>query len=328
MKRAEKLSLTAVLTGPPSTGHGTDPTVRRSTGGHDSFGRAMLGLVLVWVTLMLLFKAHTMSDTHVQIAQPMEHNGGVELSLMPLLRPQQKLLMPIKLSTLGTTSDTLGLITSTVRFHYDPDRLPAGINDQVQRFEFSNMTLGQTLHELVGSDETGIALRDGEHLEFLDQELEFIPGDGFPSLLHWRSTLALLLQPLVVNPTGKADIQFAFYLQEPTTIDGSVSHVVFELWGGPTWLTAANIPLDEDGQGSFSLVFGEHQVEVHLYEGTRVDKPDLVGAVPFDVELTILRLDDAEVRTPTFDLPPDDESTTVTETAVSPDTTTDTTTSQ
>lgn len=258
---------------------------------------ALLGLVILWVTLALMFKAHTLSDTFVVVGMPSDSKQEIDSRYLPLVNSRDKLMLPIAMSWWGVSPrQALSLIAEKLDFEIvGADGVLGLVSDQKQRIHLEDMTLGGAIHRLIGRQDVGFGLRGGRELLLFPQAIAVEPFAGdlsgagpqvdgiLPRSLDWTAELPVTAQPLIVSPTGQADLRLSIYLRGQPAGVGNDQRIALELWNGPVWLAMTPIDLNRDGVGGVNLSNAEQLIEVAL---TRIRAERGAGPALYRVRLT------------------------------------------
>jgi hypothetical protein len=227
----------------------------------------MLGLLLIWLTLLLLFKAHSWSNAYMVVGGAGDGSSENMLALQSLSNSRDKLLLPISMAWWGISPrQALDLIASHVGFDLQAEGVEDRLDQQSRSIHLQNMTLNQAIHRLLGREDVGYGLLNDRHLMLFPQRLTIEPDGSLPNSMRWEAELPLSLQPLIISPSEKANLSVSIYLREQADAGAGASprRVGVELWNGPTWMASAQVELNAQGQGEVRMSNTDYRVELRL----------------------------------------------------------------
>jgi hypothetical protein len=246
----------------------------------------LLGLLVLWITLVLMFKAHTLSDAYLIVGGTTSQAlSEMDRGLAPGGNARDKLMLPISMSWGGVSPrQALNLIAAHVGFDLQIDGVENRLDDRRRKIQLENLPLYRAIHRLLGRPDVGYGLRNGRHLLIFAQAMRIEEEGALPKSLEWSAELPLSLQPLIVSPAENADLQLSLYLRGQTDEAGVAGErVAVELWEGPTWLAMTHVELNGDGDGEVSLSNFDYLVKLRL---ARVRSASTDGPNRYRVELT------------------------------------------
>jgi hypothetical protein len=249
--------------------HDESPSSNGDGGVYESPLMPLVGLFVVWVTLLLLTWAHTLSDTYIQVGAPSRSRMETDRQLLPLANPYDKLMLPTSISSWKLSPrQALSLMAEIPGFVVQPGDA-ADIDDRIQRIHLEDVSLGQAIHRLLGDAELGYGVR-GRQLTVFRQRIAIDPADDdgggrLPRRLEWEAELPISSLPMMISPTESTDLRLSLYLRNNGVQAGRVSQwVAVEIWSGPFCLSMTQVEMDEEGKGSINLSNSEFQTRLDL----------------------------------------------------------------
>jgi len=235
--------------------------------------RTLLGLIVLWASLLLIFTAHQLSDSSIHLAPHGLRTLSHEHSVLQALDPQTKLLLPFSMYFRNTSPrEALASIAAhpDINFKLSDGTLDK-LDDKAKTIRFEDMPLYQILHGLLApNDREGFALR-GHDLLVFKQQLETQGQPDHKYDLTWQAELALSRNPLLIVPTGKIDLWFSVAFREDFSSPGPqpAPTLQVEVWKGTELLSWSKARLDEKGNAQLSM----STMDSIAFSITRKDEP-------------------------------------------------------
>lgn len=249
----------------------------------DSPTHTLFGLVVIWIALWLVFTANRWSESYVRVAP-----GGIasgagaseqDHALIMALEPRAKILQPIELHfPRMSTAEALKTLGSYVRLNINPANLKLVDGDSERSIAFRGEPLYRVIHQLLGDEQLGFALRVND-LQVFEQQLTITGGEPLRDM-RWKAQLELTPQRLLVFPSGHAPLWLSLRLSGSVEQDTrNWQTVQVEIWRGGELLTVAQAPLNAQGQALLSTTSTADKVALKIErEGTtRPDRPASYG---------------------------------------------------
>jgi hypothetical protein len=217
--------------------------------------RTLLGLLVVWAGLFLVFMAHYISDTRIELSLPVVEGLRQEQSIESLLEPRAVLLLSYKMHARGISPrEALANLAASASFTIDRTKLrDLGLGDRPDDIHFDDLPLYQAVHQLLGDPSRGFALI-GRNLIVFAQSLEIEGARDSGLRLDWKAELPLTRQRMLVVPSERSNVWFSIHLTgDPTSTLEDLNSVQVEVWKGSEWLTMAKADLDDAGNAQLSL---------------------------------------------------------------------------
>jgi hypothetical protein len=237
---------TAPLASPP--GH---PKTHRAK--LDSPVRTMLGLIVLWASLLLIFSAHHMSESYIRLEKSGLHGMTQDQSLLQALDSRQTMLLPFSMRLQGTSPrQALTNIAGFAAFKIQNNKLDK-LNKERQTYQFDLIPLYKAIHEVVHTPKLGLAVRERE-LQLFEQQLDSRGTPEHKFEMDWKAELELDRRRLLIIPSGASDLSFSVYLmRDVNTLKPQWNTVQVEVWKGTECLAMAKAALDEKGKAQLSM---------------------------------------------------------------------------
>jgi len=239
----------------------------------DSPLRTLLGLIVLWASLLLIFTAHQISDSSIHLEAHGLRTLSHEHSVLEALEPQTKLLLPFSMYFRNTSPrEALANIAAhpDINFKLHEGTLDK-LDDKVKSLRFEGVPLYQILHGLLPPNARyGFALK-GRDLLVFRQQLETQGQPAHKYDLTWQAELALSRDPLLIVPSGKIDLWFSVVLKEEFSPPGPqpAPTVQVEVWKGAELLSWSKARLDDKGNAQLSM----STMDNVAFSITRKDEP-------------------------------------------------------
>jgi hypothetical protein len=236
----------------------------------DSPLATFMGLIVLWLSLLVIFTAHRLSDSFIRLETPEVKNLNQDQSFLRALEPREELLLPFKMHLRETSArQALVNIAASVGFNIQEENLKKRLSDEPRTIRFNNMPLYKAIHELLHDSNLGFALQE-RNLFFFKQTLETSGTPEHKYTLDWKAQMELTGNRLLVFPSGSSDLYFTIHLiRDVNSPDHQWRTVQVEVWRGTECLTTAKSMLDEKGNAQLSMSTAEN-IAVSI---TRLDTP-------------------------------------------------------
>lgn len=226
----------------------------------DSPVRTLLGLATLWVVLMLIFYAHSLSDSYLHLETPgVKSPQPQEHALFQAMEPHETLLLPFSMRFHDTTPlQALSNIAKYADFRIadsELDRLERKGRKvkEARTLQFDVVPLYRTIHELLGTSSLGFVMR-GRNVGFIEQIVEETGAPEQKYVLDWKADVELDRHRLLIFPSGTSDLSFSVRLLRDVSVpDAPWRLVQVEVWKGTECLTMAKAALDETGKAQLSM---------------------------------------------------------------------------
>ena len=219
----------------------------------DSTFRTLVGLVIVWASLVLVFSAHELSQSHIELELAGLSGSNAVQTLVQGLDPSVKLMVPLSMYSRGMTPrQALVNITSHAGLGVDESSL-GWMSDQSRTIEFEQVALYKAIHDLIDDPSIGFALT-GRNLLLYPQAFERNPTPGGTDAYYWKARLELSNLRLLIVPSAQSDLWVSLRLMsEPSRPPDQWRKIQVELWRGSELLTMTAAQLDEYGGAKLRL---------------------------------------------------------------------------
>jgi len=219
----------------------------------DSTFRTLVGLVIVWASLVLVFSAHELSQSHIELELAGLSGSNAVQVLVQGLDPRVKLMMPLSMYSGGMTPrQALKNITSYAGLGVDESSL-GKMSEQTRTIEFEQVALYKAIHGLIDDPSVGFALT-GRNLLLYPQTFERNPTPGGTDAYYWKARLELSNLRLLIVPSTQSDLWVSLRLMsEPNRSPDQWRKMQIELWRGSELLTMTVAQLDAYGGAKLRL---------------------------------------------------------------------------
>ncbi len=225
----------------------------------ESSWMVLAGLLVVWLALMIVFKANELSERGGPIRHAASHTawGGASQEQ----EPRPRLLRPVSLEAgQWTPRQALAELALRADLQFNEGQLEQ-LGTQPITAAADEAPAYQALHALLGNPALGLAAGENR-LSLIDQRIE----DAADGSRRWQAELALGRERLVLAPAADLPLIAA------TPEDGE--RVRLDLWSGARWLGTLAARLDAPVGARVGLVDGADRIELTL---TRRETPGLYG---------------------------------------------------
>jgi hypothetical protein len=215
----------------------------------------MLGLLVLWGSLSLIFTAHHRSDDFWRLEAPRaaSRQDKAGPGILAQLDPGAQILLPFSLHQHASARRTMRELAAGLGWTVHEATL-SRLSERPATLRFDDRPMYEILRQILALSAPaapGLAVHDHE-LELYPQKLTKTGGD-----LEWRAAgLPLSAQPLLILPGAPGDIWLTVTLS-----DGAEPRVQAEAWRGSQRLGAGAAPLDADRGTQLAL---SHAPEVRL----------------------------------------------------------------
>lgn len=223
----------------------------------DSPLRTLLGLIVLWGSLVLIFSAHRFSESYIRLETPIgiKNSASLDQSILQSLDPRVELLLPFSMYLGGTSPrQALANIAAHVGFTISEEDLKELSGKEIRTIHYENLPLYKALYDLIQKPSLGFAIQ-GRTIKIIKQKLEEETGGkaGHGINFGWKAELELSKDPLLIIPTGKTDVGFFIHLtRDERQTDGQYNLVQVEVLKGSECLTMAKAQFDENGNAKTS----------------------------------------------------------------------------
>lgn len=233
----------------------------------------MAGLIVIWMALVIVFKANQWSTTGVQLGKSVAPAAGIKST-----EPRLRLLTPatVKLPNLSQR-ESIELLAKEIDLHVDGANLARLANDKPVDRNFSADTVMMIMHRLIGSDAVGLAVT-GERLRLIDQKVQ-APA---PGVWLWSARIEMDQPEQSIAPLADAPLWFTLRLDGDASQTLAQRRMMFlEVWNGKQLIGAAPAKIDARDQARFAVT-GTEQVNMSLH---RLPNPTGSAIPCFDMNL-------------------------------------------
>lgn len=217
-------------------------------------GRILLGLVVLWLVLMMVFWADKLSRTHIRLHIPGAATESAYTRRLDAMEPHAKLFYPLSMRARDVTAgQALENLARTIGFTLADSQL-ARLGEQPMVVDYEDVPVYRVLHDLLASSALGFGLV-GERMIFFEQQLETQRSGAGLRMLNWRAEgVDLFFRPLCIVPDGRSDLWFSVCLigRAGQTLDQSDT-VQVNVWRGLSLQHMAKTRIGEYGRAKLEL---------------------------------------------------------------------------
>ena len=229
-------------------------------------GRTLAGLVILWLCLVLMFKAHTLSDASLVVeskgAGAMETEAGVPSPF----KSENQLMLPITMSFGGTSpSEALGLIAKKLGLQLRLNGVETRLDRRSGMIHLENLSLSRAIHQLLGDPGLGVGLTPGT-LWIFPQKLEMEENGKQAASLHWSAELPIpAIDAMLISPSGSSDLILTLYRVGTSIHDSNPKQRIgVVIWNGPDLKAMTQVTLNDAGWGRIDLNTAEGRLDLQI----------------------------------------------------------------
>jgi hypothetical protein len=221
----------------------------------DSPVKTVLGLLVLWGSLMLIFKAHRISDAEIRLT------GAPQVVQAAGSKAPGPLLEACVVALPGGDSsprEALEKVAASFALEVGQDDLKK-LGEKPKAFDIKGVPLYKALHTLVGDPAVGYALQ-GKAIRLFNQKLE-----NRKNLLNWQAELPLSDTPMAIFPSGDFDLWFTIHLvRDSANLQDPWRTLQMEIWKGGVHRNTLTQTLDTSGKGMLSMSSPKENISFQL----------------------------------------------------------------
>lgn len=215
----------------------------------DSPWRTMLGLLILWGSLGLIFWANRLDTfiSHVDGA-----NSATPAQMLVFDQAVDFLLRPCEVNMPNTSPrDALAQMADKLNLQLDKESLDKLLSKASGTFNYTGLPLYKVIHRLIDNRDVGYAI-EGRRL------LLFAQKQTAPAAEHkqftWETEIELSGKPISIFPSGDSDVWFTIQMIRDLSAGNDPWRTVqIDFWKGAEKQTISRLMLDGSGKAILSM---------------------------------------------------------------------------